>query len=161
MTDPFSAPAPIATEYPKAALFKGRLVLIRPTKFEANVPNQLDPDKPQDRMTVDITSLDGDVEGYSGREFKGVWINWGRVIDQVLGQDVRSVTPGTVRLGRLNLYKPDQRPGKGNPWGLIAPTEADKQVARDYLANRTVAAASSPAAAPFVPDAAPSDNPFG
>lgn len=153
MLDPFASPAQISTEFPKAALFKGRLILLRPTKLERQLPNQLDPDKPQDRLTVDITSVDGPIDGFEGREFKGVWINWGRVITQC----EEALKTGGMVLARLDTYKPGERPGKGNPWGLIAATDAEKQTARDYLANRTVAAASAPAADenPFAKGAAP------
>ena len=164
MTDPFAAPAPIASEFASADSFRGRLVLIVPTGIELDVPNQQDPTKKQDRLTCTVTTVDGQgpVQIFSqkvpqnkwldGPEHKGVWFSQDRIVKGVIG-DTRTIAPGTMVLARLETYKPGKVQGIGNPWGLLPPTDADKQTARDFLANRTVAAASAPAPAA-------DDNPF-
>lgn len=179
--DPFSAPAKVASEFPTVASFRGRLVLIEPTGYEYDVPSKTDPSKKSDRITATITVVDnsGDVELYSngsatgkrlrGPVYRGVFISQDRVVKQLLVNEERGRTAKMV-LGRLETYKPGEPPRKGNPWGLELPTEADKQMARDFLANRTVAAAApvqqtpapaaAPAGSPFG-DGSPSGNPFG
>lgn len=163
MTDPFSAPQDVASEFASIGSFRGRLVLIEPTGYEYDVPSQDDPSRKGDRVTATITVVDGsgDVEIFSygnptgkhlpGPEYKGVWIGQDRLVKQLLDNGERGRTLKMV-LGRFETYKPGQRPMKGNPWGLLKPSDADKQVARDFLANRMVAQAAAPAPA--------DDNPF-
>lgn len=161
--DPFSAPQEVASEFASVASFRGRLVLIEPTDYEYDIPSMDDPTKKGDRVTATITVVDGsgDVEIYNhgvptgqhlpGPEYKGVWIGQDRLRKQLLDNGERGRTLKMV-LGRFETYKPGQRPMKGNPWGLLAPSEADKQTAREFLANRMVAKAAAPAKA--------DDNPF-
>jgi hypothetical protein len=161
--DPFSTPKPISSAFASAQSFKGRLVLIAPTKYENDVPNQVDPSKSADRLTATVTVVDGQgpVEIFSnfaatgkfleGPEHKGVWFGQGRIVQAVAPE--RRFQPGSMVLARIDTYRKDKGAGPGNPWGLSDPTESDKQLARDFLANRTVAAATSPAP---VAD----DNPF-
>ena len=171
--DPFSAPAPIASEFASADSFRGRLVLIEPTGLELDVPNQTDPTKKADRLTANVTTVDGQgpVQMFANKQatgkflegptHRGVWFSQSRIVEGILGQGVRTLTPGIMRLARLETYKPGRGAGVGNPWGLIPPTEADKQLARDFLANRTVATASAPSEPesdepnPFATPAAP------
>jgi hypothetical protein len=165
MTDPFAAPAPIASEFASADSFRGRLVLIEPTGLELDVPNQTDPSKKADRLTATVTTVDGQgpVQIFSqkqptgkfldGPAHKGVWFSQDRIVKGVIG-DSRSLVGKGMVLARLETYKPGKGAGIGNPWGLVDPTDADKQLARDFLANRTVAAASAPATV------AEDDNPF-
>ena len=155
-TDPFANPAKPASNFASVASFRGRLVLIEPTGYEYDVPSQDDANKKSDRITATITVVDGsgDVEIFSwgdgtgkfvkGPEYRGVWIAQDRLVEQLLDNGERGRTLKMV-LGRFETYKPGQRAKKGNPWGLLDPSDADKQTARDFLANRTIAQASAPA----------------
>jgi len=163
MTDPFSTPAVIASQFASAQSFKGRLVLIAPTKYETDVPNARDASKTADRLTATVTTVDGQgpVQIFSDRnatgkylegpEHKGVWFGQERIVGAVAPD--RTFKPGSLVLARIDTYKKDKGAGVGNPWGLIDPTEDDKRIAREFLANRTVAAAS--------PATAKEENPFG
>lgn len=130
----------------------GRLVLIEPLKIERNVPNRrAKPDAngqlpTQDRMTAHVVFLDGppfmyggDPQGENGpakphtmqatipHEVRGMFIS--NVL--IVSQCERSIGGGKV-LGRLVKGTPSQ-PGLRPPWKLDDPTDADRQVARDYL----------------------------
>lgn len=175
MTDPFAAPAAIPTEYPTVASFRGRLVLIKPVKIETVPNSQGAPGQMQDRVTADVTVVDGlgpvpgftrgqpNGQSFPGPEFRGTYIS-----QEVIVKQLADVTPprgnGQV-LARIDTRTPGTAPGKGNPWGLIDPTDQDRDIARAFLANRTVSAAISPApvpvpvAAPGVPSPAPAPQP--
>src|SRR5690606_889012 len=142
-TDPFSTPAAIPSTYPKPRDLKGRLLLITPVKLE-RVPNtQGAPGDMQDRITADVKVVDGSVPGFDDTEFTGVYFSGSRVVP-ALAPSIQA--RGTV-LARFDTRFADKPAGKGNPWGLQDPTEADKQTARDYLAGKTVDAAQAPAQA--------------
>ena len=156
-TDPFAGPAVVASEFASVASFRGRLIIIEPTDYEYDVPNQDDASKKADRVTATVTVVDGkgDVSVWShhvdtgkkisGPAYHGVWISQDRLVKQLREDpNVRGRCLKMV-LGRIDTYKPGTMPKKGNPWGLTAPSEADKQIARDFLANRTIAQAASPA----------------
>lgn len=158
MTDPFAAPAPIPSEFPTVASFRGRLVLIQPQKIES-VPNNLGaPGAMQDRVTANVSVVDGQGpvpvfknnvhtgQWLEGPSWSGVWLQ-AEVISKQLAPNGQ-ISPGSMVLARIDTRTPGEIPRKGNPWGLIDPTEADKQLARDFLANRLVASASAPAPAP-------------
>ena len=61
------------------------------------------------------------------------------------------VGTGRVVLGVIDTRNPGTNPGKGNPWGVVAATDEQKQIARKFLATRTVSAAMPPSAAPVAP----------
>lgn len=152
-TDPFAAPAAVPSTFANIQSFHGRLCLWKPTGTEM-VPNDKGQMKP--RLTVDVTVVDGQgpVQKFArfvptgvfldGPDFPGTYVNGQRLVMQL---DAALKSGGTV-LARLGLYKEGQPQGQGNPWGLVDPTDADKQMARDFLAGRTVAASAAPAAAP-------------
>ena len=154
MTDPFASPAVIPSTYPSVQSFHGRLVLISPKKIEQR-PNKQNPAQMDDRITADVTVVDGQgaVPLWSNRvqtgqflegpDFTGVYFGQSRIVKQLFP----SIPSGMV-LARIGLYKEGQPAGQGNPWGLVDPTEEDKQIARNFLANRTIGAVSAPAAAP-------------
>jgi hypothetical protein len=154
VTDPFAAPAVIPSTFPSLQSFHGRLVLISPRKIE-QVPNKQVPGKMDDRITANISVVDGlgpvpvwanrvqTGQFLDGPDFTGVYISQSRVVQQL----TPSIPSGMV-LARVGLYKEGQPQGQGNPWGLVDPTDEDRQTARNFLANRTVAASSAPAAAP-------------
>ena len=155
MTDPFAAPAVIPSTYPSVQSFHGRLVLISPKKTD-QVPNLQNPGQMVDRITADVTVVDGQgaVPLYKqrvqtgqfleGPDFPGTYFNGSRMTKQLFP----SIPAGMV-LARIGLYKEGQPAGQGNPWGLVDPTEEDKQIARNFLANRTIGAVQAPAAAPM------------
>lgn len=159
MTDPFGGPAVIPTEFATIESFRGRLVLIKPTKLETGLPNQMNPGQLQDRMTADVSVVDGrgPVQQFKNRqptgqilagpEFPGTWFSQDRVVKQLMD----AYKNGTMVLGVLETYKPGQQAIKGNPWGIVEATEEQKQLARNYLANRTIGNATAPAAAPQYP----------
>jgi hypothetical protein len=66
----------------------------------------------------------------------------------LIAQLKRKIPGGRKLLGRI--AKGEAKKGQNAPYILAAPDEADKQMARDWLAGRTVAEAA-PAAAPADP----------
>jgi hypothetical protein len=173
MTDPWSTPAAIPSEFPTVASLRGRLVLIKPLKQETVPNNQGAPGATQERVTANVTVVDGlgpipvmsrgvpTGQLLAGPDFNGMWIA-AEVIVKQLAEALQ--TRGAV-LARVNTPDPNAAPGKGNAWGLIHPTEQDKQIARDYLAGRTVGAAAAPAAQPvaqqaYQPQVQQPANPF-
>lgn len=165
--DPFAAPTPRATSFPSVASFRGRLVLIRPTKLEHDVPKQAHvPNGPKgDRVTANVSVVDGSgpVELFpngnpsgqymDGTEFRGVWFGQEQLAAGL--QDVRGNLLELV-LARVDTLNPGTRAGQGNPWVFTEPSEGDKDVARKFLANQMVGGAAAPTQpAPQQPPAAP------
>jgi len=162
MTDPFAGPAEIPSEFPSAASFRGRLILIQPTQLELDLPKKDNPQLREDKVTATVTVVDGqgDVQlcpnqvpsgiYAPGPVYPGVWFSQDRIVKGIFPQ--RKFIPDTMILARLETFKPGKPAMKGNPWGLLPASEEDKQMARDFLANRTVAQATAPAKA--------DDNPF-
>lgn len=156
--DPFAEPSDIPSENPSVASFRGRLVLIEPSTLERGLPNTLNPGTTQDKLTATITTVDGlgAVEVWSdgsptghkvdGPRHENVWIFNDRVIKGCLDSE------GRIRkmvLARIETFKPGEKPRKGNPWGLLSPSDADKQLARDFLAGRTIGQATQEEQSPF------------
>jgi hypothetical protein len=141
----------------------GHLVLISPHKIERNVPklNARGPDDVQDRITADLVVLDGapfmwggDPEGFAGKgsiphdkqasiphESLNMWINQALLVLQL----ERSI--GSKVLGRLN-QKPATQPGRRPSWTLDNPTDADRELARQYLAAKARGEFNAPAPQP-------------
>lgn len=155
MTDPFAAPGVIPSAFPSVQSLQGRLVLLKP-KSQRTVPNNLGGQGAmQEQMTVDVTVVDGGGpvpvwknrqqtgQFLEGPDFPGMWIS-SEVIVKQLGD---ALNTGGMVLARVNVPNPAAPAGKGNAWGLVDPTEQDKQIARNFLANRTVNATSGPAPA--------------
>lgn len=163
----------------------GRLVLITPYKIERNVPNRrAKPDAngqlpTQDRMTCDVVFLDGPPFMYGGdptgengppkphtetatipHESRGIFISNVLLVSQCERSLPVGNTPARPVLGRLVKGVPSQ-PGLRPPWKLEDPTDADRQVARDYL--RWVQEQRISAPAPTTPPAqyAPTGYPQG
>lgn len=63
---------------------------------------------------------------------------------KMIGQLKRRITTGRSLLGRLVLG--EKKPNQNAPYEIVAPSEDDMQMARDFLAGRTVSAAAAPAA---------------
>lgn len=145
--DPFATPQdnPIPSEHPSAASFRGRLILIEPTKYEPNLPKRDKPGEFQDKITATVTVIDGSGpvelmpqqvpsgQFIEGPEYAGVWFSQQRITAALV--NAKTKQPVKMMLGRLDTYKGG--PAKeGNPWGIQEPSEADKQIARNYLAKR-------------------------
>lgn len=178
--DPFADPAAVPSTYPSTESLRGRLVMIVVRKIE-QVPNRQNPQVMNDRITADVTVVDGRgpvpvFKNYQhtgqfleGPSFPGMYISGSRLVTQL--------TPyiGTNQpvLGVIDTYQPGQRQGQGNPWGLTAATPEQRAIAVNFLNTRSVAGAAAPApapvqqAAPVAPQApAPAQqpayyNPFG
>lgn len=151
--DPFSDPAPREARGPRLRDMYGRLLLLIPHKLEEGIPNRLGkPGETQDRMTADVVILDGGPLMYGGAPEKipavphtqlaeiphknaRMFISSAGLISQcreALAKKVTTGVPGMV-LGRLAVgeAKGDQNP----PYLLTPATDADKALARTYLAN--------------------------
>lgn len=134
--DAFDAPAEIVSKFPKVRDLKGHLILFTPTQFDQNVrsnfTNKDGSPQLQDRVTTDIVILDGPVDGFEDTEFAALWISNDRIVKRL----APSVKTGRMVLGRVNTPDPKKAAGTGNPWDLIAPSEADKKVAQAYIAAK-------------------------
>lgn len=151
--DPFDAPAPQQPRGPRMRDIYGRLLLIVPHKLEEGIPNQKGkPGDVQDRLTADVVILDGGPIAYGGRpeatpsiphdkttnpphRNSRMYISNVGIISQcrlALAKKVTTGQPGMV-LGRLGVG--EAKGGNNPPYVLSAPTDADKQTARQYLST--------------------------
>ena len=147
----------------------GRLLLIKPTKIERQVPAPTsagEPVKLQDRLTADVVALDGPPFAYGGKperdgtphthtatppeEWPGLWLT-----QDLLVRQCEKMVGGMV-LGRLVRGQASD-PKRNAPWRLDEPTEEDRVIARQYLAGAAIAAATP---SPVTPPPAPA-NPAG
>ena len=152
--DPFSDPTPRSSEFASADSFRGRLVLVEPTKLERDVPKSASqPNGPRgDRITANVSVVDGKgaVQVFQQRVptgkmldgplHRGVWFNQDQIVQALMTLDGKSLKP--MVLCKLETLKPGTPAGQGNPWTVQAATDAEKQLARDFLANRIVEQAS-------------------
>lgn len=155
MTDPWSAPAALPSTFPSVQGLHGRLVLLTPRKVEPVADNH-NPGQFKDRMMVDVVVVDGGGpvpvfknrqhtgQFLEGTDFPGTYMSQSRIVNQLR----EALASGGKVLARVGLYKEGQPQGVGNPWGLVDPTEQDAQIARQFLATRTVSAAIPQPAAP-------------
>lgn len=152
--DPFSGPAPQLPRGPRLRDMYGRLLLIIPHKLEEGLPNRLQVGTTQDRMTADVIILDGDPIHFGGAPEKvppkphtqfapiphknaRMFISSVGLISQcrdALAQKVSRGRPGMV-LGRLGVGEAKDE-GQNAPYVLSPPTDADKVLARQYLATQ-------------------------
>ena len=156
--DPFEDPTPPSVVFASADSFRGRLVIMEPTKIEIGIPKMSsNPTGPKgDRITADVTTVDGlgPVEVFRNRNGLGifldgplhrkVWFNQDQIVDGLKTPDGKSLRK--MVLVRLDTLKPGQPQGQGNPWVMNPASDADKQTARDFLAGRKVAQAEAPSA---------------
>lgn len=151
-TDPFADPIDIPSTHPSAASFRGRHILIEPTRLELDLPKKNG--KLEDRITATVTVLDGkgDVElcpqqvpsgiKVPGPVYPGVWFSQERIVKGIFPN--RAFVPGKRVLARLETYKPG--PAKeGNPWGMEPLTAEQKSAAIQILNEITIGGASAPA----------------
>lgn len=113
----------------------GDLVLFSPTEYVEEVKTDFG-DK--DAVITDLVVLTA--EG-GPAEYQDVMIFQGSLI----GQLKRKITGGRKLLGVI--AKGEAKKGQNAPYILAAPDDAQKQVARDYLAGRTIEQATESAPA--------------
>jgi hypothetical protein len=151
--DPFSGPAP-QSERPRVLDLFGRLLLIVPVKVEI-VKNTLskEPGATQERMTADVVVLDGGQLSFGGNPEKlggaphtkvapvpmkidRLYMSQAGLVSQCRVALARrqSGQPGGMVLGRLSVGQAKEA-GQNAPYLLTEATEADKAIARQYLAN--------------------------
>lgn len=162
-TDPFSDPTPRVSAFASADSFRGRVIMIEPTKIERNVPKQPNvPNGPAgDRVTATVTVLDGKgpVEIYAqrvptgrmldGPEHIGVWFNQDQLASGLQTPKKDALLSRVLCV--IDTFKPGTQAGQGNPWTMRACTAEEKALAVQQLAEIQLAATSAPA---------DSDNPF-
>lgn len=123
MTDLFDAPGS-ATGLDLKEI-EGRLLLIKPLSQETGINTALGE---KDAVRADVTVLDGPD---APTEHVDILL-FPRVLQ---GQVKSNIGTGRFNLGRLG--KGIAKPGQQAPWKLADPTDADKDVARAYLAKKT------------------------
>jgi hypothetical protein len=122
MTDAFSAPA--AGGKFSAKDHNGALLLITPTEYRENVETTFGK---KDAVAANVVVIDE--KNVSGSEEIADALIFGGVL---IGQTKSKIGKGMI-LGRLGQKPTD----KGNPaWVLADPTDAEKDVARAYLATK-------------------------
>lgn len=101
----------------------GRLLLIKAHSVETDIKTSFGD---TDAVRADVTVLDGPD---SPEEYRDTLI-----FPRVLQGQVRS-NAGTGRMNLGRLGQGNKKPGQSAPWLLGDPTDADKAIARDYLAK--------------------------
>lgn len=145
MTDPFST---ARDAFIKQEHIVGRLLLITPTDSgtrQSTLPGQTD--KEYIYIVTDTVVLDGDVDDMVD-EIPLLLEDF-----QFSGQAITAQLQPALRkkgmvLGRLG-QKPSQTKGFGDAWVLAEPSEADKVIARNYLAEEEKRKAAAVPEDPF------------
>lgn len=104
---------------------KGRLLLITPHEVSKDIQTTFGP---TDAVRADVVVLDGP---NAPEEFNDTLI-----FPKVLQGQVRS-NAGTGRMNLGRLGQGNKKPGQSPPWMLGDPTDADKQIARAYIAGNS------------------------
>lgn len=152
-SDPFGDPAPQAPRGPRLQEMAGRLILITPKLVERVLSR--DPARAgqyDNRMTCDVVILDGGPVNYGGKpegrpptqhdkvaqvphRNRDMYVSSVGLVSQSREalEKRQKGEPGMV-LGRLG-YGEQSDPTKSAPWLLIPATEADRVLARAYLAT--------------------------
>lgn len=118
--DPFSSPSGDS----KITDFEGNLLLVTPTDYLTGVTTAFG-DK--DCVEAEVVVLDGEdgAEVYDGvRIFQGVLIS-----------ELKPKVGKGMVLGRLGRREPKQK-GHQGAWALMTPTDEDKELAREFIAER-------------------------
>lgn len=125
MTDPFDDPGPI--EAIKWVDYENRLILLTPLEVKRDQPN-FDGTGLRDVTFGDVVVLDGPgaPEVHHGTPIYPALLQ---------GQIRSNIGTGRSNLGRLGKDGSRQKRGQSAPWILGAPTDADKKIARAYLAS--------------------------
>ena len=120
--DPFSDPSAGGV---KITDFHKSLLLLTPTEYREGITTAYGE---KDAVVVDLVALDGTESG-EPEAHDSVMLFQGVLIGQTKGKVNKGMVLG--RLGQRAASKPGQNPA----WALEDPSDADKQVARDYLAK--------------------------
>lgn len=123
MTDPFGSPA--SADGIKWEALKGSLLLVAPSSFETDINTV---HGPANAVKATVSVLDGD-------QADEVYIDT-LIFPKVLISQTKGSIGGMV-LGRLGQGQ--KKPGQSPPWTLIEAVDADKVVARAYLAKNAEA----------------------
>jgi len=113
----------------------GELVLFTPTEYVEEVSTDFGTKDAVMADLVVLTAEGGPVEYDDTMIFQG----------SLIGQLKRKIPGGRKLLGVI--AKGEAKKGQNAPYILSAPTDDQKQMARDFLAGRVVAAATAPAEA--------------
>lgn len=118
----------------------GELVLFTPHEHiqEITTTFSKDKDDTKDAVRTDLVVLTQGCEAY-----EDVLVFQGSLI----GSLKRKIPGGRKLLGRIIMG--EAKKGQSAPYKLAAPSEADEQMARDYLAGRVVASATPESDDPF------------
>ena len=111
----------------------GELVLFTPTEYVEEVSTDFGTKDAVMADLVVLTAEGGPVEYDDTMIFQG----------SLIGQLKRKIPGGRKLLGVI--AKGEAKKGQNAPYILSAPTDDQKQMARDFLAGRVVAAATAPA----------------
>lgn len=123
MTDAFSAPA--AGGRFSAKDHNGHLLLITPEKYEAEISTTFGT---KDAISAKIVVVD-EKNVSDSEEIDGALLFGGVLIGQLKSKIGKGLVLGRLEQGTA---KPGQQP----PWRLADPTDAEKDVARAYLATK-------------------------
>lgn len=151
MTDAFegAAPPPPQADRPKLRNLRGRLLLIKPSRIERGVPGPDNDGKLQDRVTANVTILDGGRLGFGDDPRMGVpaskWIEENELpytIEDMYISGKLLVLQLTVKeeggrlrvqvLGRLGA-KPSAKATYSPAWLLDTPSAADIEIGKAFL----------------------------
>lgn len=113
----------------------GELVLFTPTEHVEEVQTDFGTKDAVMANLVVLTAADGPAEYDDQMIFQG----------SLIGQLKRKI-PGNRKLLGV-IAKGEAKKGQNAPYILTAPTDEQKQMARDFLAGRVIQAATEPAAA--------------
>jgi hypothetical protein len=153
-SDPFDDPAPPRPKGPRLDEMAGRLLLIIPKGMDKASSKETDgTTSTYDRMTADVVVLDGPPMAYGGKpngrppvphdkvapipwREVGMFISAKALISQSRNawEKRQRGEPGMV-IGRLGYGEQPADPKLQAPWILTTATEADKALARAYLAT--------------------------
>ena len=153
-TDPFDDPAPPRPKGPRLDDMAGRLLLVIPKGMDKGKSTEADgTTSTYDRMTADVIVLDGPPMPYGGKpngrpptphdrvapiphREVAMYVSAKAIISQAreAWEKRQRGEPGMV-LGRLGYGEQPSDPKFQAPWVLDKATDADRAVARQYLAT--------------------------
>lgn len=151
VADPFSQPVG-GGEYPKIAELFGALIMLRPGEIK-KVPDNFNKGQEVDQLTADTIVLTGE---RAGEEYADMWWNNAPIVKAarhamkngspaILGRLYRYPTNDDVKAGKYKTREDVEtalanwRPGTPNvrfAWVLENFTDADRQIALEYLASK-------------------------
>jgi hypothetical protein len=145
--DPF---ADASNDFITPETLLGRLLLVKPTGVEQGIASTMpgQEGKTYDRVIADVTVLDGPISDKLTEipcVIEGTFLSGSGLVSQL----TKRTGGGNLAPGRLTLGRMANKAGRMSPksaprhsltdripngfWSLDAPTDAEKQTARDYL----------------------------